>query len=51
MCIINEEIISMMEGGHPDEDALRNDIPADTANAPVESDEEVLAHLNQKICL
>jgi hypothetical protein len=52
MCIINEEIISMMDGIDIKKHEKRvSEGDYDEVKTEVESDEEVLGHLNHKISL
>ncbi|GEM_PF-3466806 len=52
MCIIDERIISMLEDGNAGEKPeLKTAGGAESGWKPVESDEEVLVHLNQKVCI
>lgn len=51
MCIINEEIISMMDGMELKEKNAGGHFEGETGEMELESDEEVAGHLNHKISL
>ncbi len=51
MCIINEEIISMLDGNDRDEKYGEAGLNGDAWQPSDESDEEIIAHLNQRISL